>query len=66
MRKYFHHSSSALLALDLSRDLPGTYEGLSALIKEYIGFYNYRRPQRKLKGMIPMEYRESYLFGSFL
>ncbi|MBR3168620.1 MAG: IS3 family transposase, partial [Erysipelotrichaceae bacterium] len=34
-------------------------------IDDYIRFYNYERPQRKLKGMTPMEYRESYLSGFF-
>ncbi|MER0123888.1 IS3 family transposase [Streptococcus sp. ZJ93] len=30
-------------------------------IREYIGRYNYERPQERLKGMTPLEYRESYL-----
>ncbi|EMC20185.1 IS3 family transposase, partial [Streptococcus mutans] len=30
-------------------------------IREYINWYNYHRPQEKLKGMTPMEFRESYL-----
>ena len=41
--------------------LPKTFKDLCISIDEYIGFYNYRRPQRKLKGMTPAEYRESYL-----
>ncbi|WP_227984843.1 IS3 family transposase [Streptococcus ruminantium] len=30
-------------------------------IKEYMDWYNYDRPQEILKGMTPMEFRESYL-----
>ncbi|MFM1638943.1 IS3 family transposase [Streptococcus mutans] len=30
-------------------------------IREYINWYNYHRPQEKLKGMTPMEFRKSYL-----
>ncbi|MCB4953895.1 IS3 family transposase [Streptococcus mutans] len=30
-------------------------------IREYINWYNYHRSQEKLKGMTPMEFRESYL-----
>lgn len=41
--------------------LPKTFKDLCISIDEYIDFYNYRRPQRKLKGMTPAEYRESYL-----
>ncbi|MBR3228475.1 MAG: IS3 family transposase, partial [Erysipelotrichaceae bacterium] len=37
------------------------YEELIRMIDDYIRFYNYSRPLRKLKGMTPMEYKESYL-----
>ena len=59
---FFGHLKSECLELE---DLPKTYEELIRRIDDYIRFYNYERPQRKLKGMTPMEYRESYLSGFF-
>ncbi|MBQ1318802.1 MAG: IS3 family transposase, partial [Solobacterium sp.] len=35
-------------------------------VTEYITFYNSARPQRKLKGMTPIQFRQSYLSRSFL
>ncbi|MBR3150736.1 MAG: IS3 family transposase, partial [Erysipelotrichaceae bacterium] len=35
-------------------------------VDHYIHFYNYARPQRKLKGMTPVDFRMSYLSRSFL
>ena len=55
---FFGHLKSECLELI---DLPKTNEELIRLIERYIFFYNYERPQRKLKGMTPMEYRRSYL-----
>ena len=43
------------------KDIPKTNDELIAMVDKYIHFYNCERPQRKLKGMTPMEYRESYL-----
>ncbi|MBR2544985.1 MAG: IS3 family transposase [Erysipelotrichaceae bacterium] len=31
------------------------------MVDDYIDFYNNRRPQRKLKGMTPAQFRLSYL-----
>ena len=55
---FFGHLKSEKLELF---DIPKTNEELIRMVEEYIHFYNYERPQRKLKGMTPMEYRESYL-----
>ena len=61
---FFGHLKSEWLD---QRKLPRTFKDLYTSIDEYIDFYNHRRPQRKLKGMTPMDYRESYLYGrSFL
>ena len=38
-----------------------TYEELIQAIDEYIEFYNTKRLQKKLKGMIPIEYRNHTL-----
>ena len=57
---FFGHLKSEKLELF---DIPKTNEELIRMVEEYIRFYNYERPQRKLKGMTPMEYRESYLNG---
>lgn len=55
---FFGHLKSEYLEL---KDIPKTNDELIAMIDKYIHFYNYERPQRKLKGMTPMEYRQSYL-----
>lgn len=57
---FFGHLKSEKLELF---EIPKTNEELIQMVEEYIRFYNYERPQRKLKGMTPMEYRESYLNG---
>ena len=57
---FFGHLKSEKLELF---DIPRTNEELIRTVEEYIHFYNCERPQRKLKGMTPMEYRESYLIG---
>ena len=38
-----------------------TYEELKLSIDEYIEFYNFRRLQKNLKGLTPMEYRNQTL-----
>lgn len=55
---FFGHLKSEYLEL---QDIPKTNDELIAMVDKYIYFYNYERPQRKLKGMTPMEYRQSYL-----
>ncbi|WP_155965182.1 IS3 family transposase, partial [Streptococcus ruminantium] len=40
---------------------PNNRDELIQQIKEYMDWYNYDRPQEILKGMTPMEFRESYL-----
>ena len=55
---FFGHLKSECLELN---NIPKTNDELTALVDKYIYFYNKERPQRKLKGMTPMEYRQSYL-----
>ena len=55
---FFGHLKSEYLEL---KDIPKTNDELIAMVDKYIYFYNYERPQRKLKGMTPIEYRRSYL-----
>ena len=55
---FFGHLKSEYLEL---KDIPKTNDELIAMVDKYIYFYNYERPQRKLKGMTPIEYRQSYL-----
>ena len=55
---FFGHLKSECLEL---QDIPKTNDELIAMVDKYIYFYNYERPQRKLKGMTPIEYRQSYL-----
>ena len=55
---FFGHLKSECLEL---HSLPKANEELIQMIDQYIYFYNYERPQRKLKGMTPMEYRNAYL-----
>ena len=61
---FFGHLKSESLELS---DYPKTDEDLNKAVGDYIDFYNKRRPQRKLKGMTPEQYRLSYLSSvSFL
>ena len=55
---FFGHLKSECLEL---KDIPKTNDELITMVNKYIHFYNCERPQRKLKGMTPMEYRQSYL-----
>lgn len=55
---FFGHLKSERLEL---RELPKTNDELLQMVECYIHFYNHERPQRKLKGMTPMEYRNAYL-----
>ena len=49
---FFGHLKSEKLELF---DIPKINEELIRMVEEYIHFYNYERPQRKLKGMTPIE-----------
>ena len=60
---FFGHLKSEYLEL---YDLPKTNDELIQKVDHYIHFYNYARPQRKLKGMTPVDFRMSYLSRSFL
>ena len=61
---FFGHLKSEYLELG---DYPKTNDDLIRAVADYIDFYNKRRPQRKLKGMTPEQYRLSYLSStSFL
>ena len=61
---FFGHLKSECLELG---DHPKTNDDLIRTVADYIDFYNKRRPQRKLKGMTPEQYRLSYLSStSFL
>ena len=61
---FFGHLKSECLELG---DFPKTNDDLIKTVKDYIDFYNKRRPQRKLKGMTPEQFRSSYLSSrSFL
>lgn len=55
---FFGHIKSECLEF---QDIPKTNDELIAMVDKYIHFYNHERPQRKLKGMTPVEYRQSYL-----
>ena len=55
---FFGHLKSERLEL---RELPKTNDELLQMVECYIHFYNHERPQRKLKGMTPMEYRNAYI-----
>lgn len=55
---FFSHIKSECLELF---DLPEDEKSLIEAVDKYIHFYNYDRPQIKLKGMTPMEYRNAYL-----
>lgn len=61
---FFGHLKSEYLELC---EAPKTNDDLIRMVGEYIDFYNNRRPQRKLKGMTPGQFRLSYLSSeSFL
>ena len=61
---FFGHLKSECLELG---DYPDTSDDLIKAVADYIDFYNKRRPQRKLKGMTPAQFRVSYLSSrSFL
>ena len=61
---FFGHLKSECLELG---DHPKTNDDLIRAVADYIDFYNKRRPQRKLKGMTPEQFRSSYLSSrSFL
>ena len=61
---FFGHLKSECLELG---DYSKTNDDLIRAVADYIDFYNKRRPQRKLKGMTPEQYRLSYLSStSFL
>ena len=55
---FFGHLKSERLEL---KDIPKTNDELIIMVNKYIHFYKSKRPQRKLKGMAPMEYRQSCL-----
>ena len=55
---FFGHLKSECLELG---DHPKTNDDLIRAVANYIDFYNNRRPQRKLKGMTPTQFRLSYL-----
>ncbi|MBQ3273435.1 MAG: IS3 family transposase, partial [Solobacterium sp.] len=57
---FFGHLKSECLEL---HELPETNEELIQKVISYIDFHNNARPQRKLKGMTPIQFRESYLVG---
>jgi hypothetical protein len=57
-KNFFGHLKSEYLELG---DIPKTYTHLIKAVGDYIDFYNNRRPQRKLKGMTPIQFRLSYL-----
>lgn len=54
---FFSHLKSESLRLFPPEDR----EALIQQIREYIDWYNCHRPQEKLKGMTPLEFREAYL-----
>ena len=61
---FFGHLKSECLELG---DYPKTNDDLIRAVADYIDFYNKRRPQRKLKGMTPEQFRSSHLSSrSFL
>ncbi|HFQ7505613.1 TPA: IS3 family transposase [Streptococcus agalactiae] len=54
---FFSHLKSESLRLFP----PDNREELIKQIRDYMDWYNYDRPQENLKGMTPLEFRESYL-----
>ncbi len=59
---FFSHLKSECLELNI----PKNEKVLLDAIDDFILFYNTDRPQRKLKGMTPLEFRESYLRDTLL
>ncbi|WP_227989431.1 IS3 family transposase, partial [Streptococcus ruminantium] len=57
---FFSHLKSESLRLFP----PENKETLVHQIREYIDWYNHHRPQEKLKGMTPLEFREAYLLST--
>ncbi len=57
---FFGHLKSECLEL---HGLPRNNDELIRKARDYITFYNTARPQRKLKGMTPIEYRNAYLIS---
>jgi putative transposase len=56
---FFSHLKSESLELHV----PLNEEALIHQVEDFILWYNYERPQSKLKGMTPIEFRNSYLFN---
>lgn len=54
---FFSHLKSESLELNV----PTNEQALTQQVHEYIGWYNNDRPQEKLKGMTPIEFRNTYL-----
>ncbi|WP_271329489.1 MULTISPECIES: IS3 family transposase [Lactococcus] len=54
---FFSHLKSESLELHV----PENEQALRQQVDDFIFWYNYDRPQEKLKGMTPMEYRSAYL-----
>lgn len=57
---FFSHLKSESIELNI----PENEAALIRAIDNFIRFYNTDRPQRKLKGMTPLEFREAYLCSS--
>lgn len=56
---FFSHIKSESLELRV----PNNEQELIKRVEEYISWYNYDRPQEKLKGMTPIEFRNTYLYN---
>jgi len=54
---FFSHLKSESIELNV----PASEENLIKQVNDYIHWYNHNRPQEKLKGMTPIEFRDSYL-----
>ena len=54
---FFSHLKSESISLNIPQD----QQSLIKQVHDYITWYNYDRPQQKLKGMTPIEFRDSYL-----
>jgi len=52
---------SHLKCESISLNIPSDEQSLIKQVNEYINWYNHDRPQEKLKGMTPFEFRDSYL-----
>ncbi|MGT2958533.1 IS3 family transposase [Streptococcus bovimastitidis] len=57
---FFSHLKSESLKLHIPEDRASS----TNQIDDYILWYNTDRPQEKLKGMTPCEFRESYLLNN--